>query len=90
VRRSGCTATPSCRIGLFGGQGQGEGQDGDGQQPTGKTGERFKVVCGQPRRSFWMQYTPGPITCEVCGQDFQPQHAASSKAGSHPETPMHS
>ena len=45
-------------------------------QPTGKTGERFKVACGcQPPRSFWIrakQYTPGPITCGVCGQDFQP------------------
>jgi hypothetical protein len=67
-------------LGLLGGQGQGEGQDGqdgDGQQPTGKTGERFKVACGcQPPRSFWIrakQYTPGPITCGVCGQDFQPQ-----------------
>jgi hypothetical protein len=29
------------RLGLLGGQGQGKGQDGDGQQPTGKTGERF-------------------------------------------------
>jgi hypothetical protein len=50
------------------------GQDGDGRQPTGKTGERFKVACGcQPPRSFWIrakQYTPGPITCGVCGQDF--------------------
>jgi hypothetical protein len=26
---------------------------GDGQQPTGKAGERFKVACGcQPPRSF--------------------------------------
>jgi hypothetical protein len=52
------------------------GQDGDGQQPTGKAGERFKVACGcQPPRSLWIrakQYTPGPITCGVCGQDFQP------------------
>src|SRR5918993_2189274 len=71
------------RLGLLGGQGQGEGQegqDGDGQQPTGKTGERFKVACGcQPPRSFWIrakQYTPGPISCGVCGQDFQPQDTA--------------
>ena len=52
------------RLGLLGGQGQGEGQDGDGKQPTEKTGERFKVACGcQPSRSFWMladHYTPGP------------------------------
>src|SRR5215213_5360269 len=39
------------RLGLLGGQdkGQGEGQggqDGDGQQPTGKARERFKVACG--------------------------------------------
>jgi hypothetical protein len=54
------------RLGLLGGQGHGEGQDGqdgDGQPPTGKTGERFKVACGcQPPRSFWIrakQYTPG-------------------------------
>src|SRR5207249_4528592 len=54
------------RLGLLGGQGQGEGQegqDGDGQQPTGKTGERFKVACGcQPPRSLWIrakQYAPG-------------------------------
>jgi hypothetical protein len=49
---------------------------GDGQQPTGKAGERFKVACGcQPPRSFWIrakQYTPGPITYGVCGQDFRP------------------
>jgi hypothetical protein len=71
------------RLGLLGGQGQEEGQDGqggDGQQPTGKAGERFKVTCGcQPPRSFWIrakQYTPGPITCGVCGQDFQPQNAS--------------
>jgi hypothetical protein len=55
------------------------GEDSDGQQPTGKAGERFKVVCGcQPPRSFWIrakQYAPGPITCGVCGQDFQPQDA---------------
>jgi hypothetical protein len=86
------------RLGLLGGQGQGQGegqggQDGDGQQPTGKAGERFKVACGcQPPRSFWIrakQYTPGPITCGVCGQDFQPQDAApatSSKADSHSGT----
>jgi hypothetical protein len=52
-----------------------------GQQPTGTTSERFKVVCGrQPPRSFWIrarQYTPGPITCGICsrGQDFQPENA---------------
>jgi hypothetical protein len=68
------------RLGLLGGQGQGKGQDtqdGDGQQPTGKADEGFKVACGcQPPRSFWIrakQYTPGPISCGVCGQDFQPQ-----------------
>jgi hypothetical protein len=67
------------RLGLLGGQGDGEGQegqDGDGQQPTGKAGERFKVACGcQPPRSFWIrakQYTPGPITRGICGQDFHP------------------
>ena len=62
------------RLGLLGGQGN--EHDGDGQQPTGKAGERFKVACGcQPPRSFWIrakQYTPRPITCGVCGQDFQP------------------
>ena len=62
------------RLGLLGGQGQGEeqgGHEGDGHQPTGKTGERYKVACGcQPPRSFWIrakQYIPGPITCGVCG-----------------------
>jgi hypothetical protein len=64
------------RLGLLGGQDEGEGQDGDGQQPTGKTGERFKVTCGcQPPRSFWIrakQYASEPITCGVCGHDFQP------------------
>jgi hypothetical protein len=67
------------RLGLLGGQGQGEGQggqDSDGQLPTGKTGERFKVACGcQPPQPFWIrakQYTPRPISCGVCGQDFQP------------------
>jgi hypothetical protein len=74
------------RLGLLGGQGRDQGdaegqggQDGDGQQPTGKAGERFKVACGcQPPRSFWIrakQYTPGPITCGLCGQDFQSQDA---------------
>jgi hypothetical protein len=72
------------RLGLLGGQEKGQGggeagRDGDGQQPTGKTSERFKVVCGrQPPRSFWIrarQYTPGPITCGVRGQDFQPENA---------------
>jgi len=68
------------RLGLLGGQGDGEGQEGQGgdeQEPTGKTGERFKVACGcQPPRSFWVrakQFTPGPITCGVCGQDFNPR-----------------
>jgi hypothetical protein len=87
------------RLGLLGGQGKehegGEaGQDGDGQQPTGKTGERFKVACGcQPPRSFWIrakQYTPGPISCGVCGQDFQPQDTASNRVGSHAGTPTQS
>ena len=73
------------RVGLLGGQGQGQerdqdGQDGDGQQPTPKASERFKVACGcQPPRSFWIrakQYTPGPICCGVCGQDFQPEDAS--------------
>ena len=68
------------RLGLLGGQGPGQeggeaGQDGDGQQPTGKVGERFKVTCGcQPPQSFWIrtkQYTPGLITCGVCGEAFQ-------------------
>jgi hypothetical protein len=68
------------RLGLLGGQGEEQGGlDGDGPQPTGKAGERFKVACGcQPPRSFWIrakQYTPGPITCGVCGQDFQPKDA---------------
>jgi hypothetical protein len=73
----------SRRLGLLGGQGQDKGRqggqaghDGDGQQPTGKTGERFKVACGcQPPRSSWIrarQYTPGPISCGVCGHDFRP------------------
>jgi hypothetical protein len=64
-----------------------DGQDGDGQQPTGKTGERFKVACGcQPPRSFWIrakQYTPGPITCGVCGQDFQPQDTTPGRHHRH-------
>jgi hypothetical protein len=68
------------RLGLLGGGRQGQeggeaGGDGEGQQPTGKAGERFKEACGcQPPRSFWVrakQYSPGPITCGVCGQDFQ-------------------
>jgi len=71
------------RLGPLGGQGHGKGkagQDGDGQPPTGKASERFKVTCGcQPPRSFWIrakQYTPGPITCGICGQKFQPQDAS--------------
>jgi hypothetical protein len=83
------------RLGLLGGQGKEQegGQDGHGQQPTGKAGERFKVTCGcQPPRSFWIrakQYTPGPITCGVCGQDFQPQNTTSNTAGRDTGTPMH-
>ena len=73
------------RLGLFGGQCRGHeggaaGQDGDGQQPSGKAGERFKVACGcQPPRSFWIrarQYSPRAISCGVCGPDFQPQNAS--------------
>jgi hypothetical protein len=82
------------RLGLLGGPGQGEGQDegqggqdGDGQQPTGKTSERFKVACGcQPPRSFWIrakQYSPGPICCAVCGQDFQPEGAGPDQQQQH-------
>jgi hypothetical protein len=80
------------RHALVGGQGgdkEQEGQDRDG----GKTGQRFKVACGcQPPRSFWIrakQYTPGPITCGVCGQDFQPQDPATNTASRHAGTPMH-
>jgi hypothetical protein len=88
------------RLGLLGGQGgdkEQEGQDGDGQESTSKTGERFKVACGcQPPRSFWIrakQYTPGPISCGVCGQDFQPQDTASNAsntAGRRAGTPTQS
>jgi hypothetical protein len=69
------------RLGLLGGQGKGQaggeaGPDGDGQQPTGKAGERFKVACGcQPPPVVLdaaKQFAPGPITCGVCGQAFQP------------------
>jgi hypothetical protein len=81
------------RLGLIGGQGgekEQEGQDSDG----GKTGERFKVACScHPPRSFWIrakQYSPGPISCGVCGQDFQPQDTASNTAGSLTGTPTHS
>jgi hypothetical protein len=81
-------------LGLLGGQGQEDGQDGGGQPSTGKAGERFKVVCGcRPPRSFWIrakQYTPGPISCGVCGQDFQPQNTASNTAGRHTGTPTQS
>jgi hypothetical protein len=82
------------RLGLLGGQGKDQdGQDGDGQQHTAKAGERFKVACGcQPPRSFWIrakQYIPGPISCGVCSQDFQPQDAATNTAGSHAGTAMH-
>jgi hypothetical protein len=86
------------RLGLLGGQDKGQGggeagRDGDGPPPTGKTGERFKVACGcEPPRSFLVrakQYTPGPITCGVCGQDFQPQDTATTMAGSQAGTPMH-
>ena len=80
-RRSGCTATPSAAWACSAAKAKARAgrQDGDGQQPTGKAGERFKVACGcQPPRSFWIrakQYAPGPITCGVCGQKFQPQDA---------------
>jgi hypothetical protein len=43
-------------------------------------------------RSFWIrakQYTPGPISCGVCGQDFQLQDTASNRAGSHAGSSMH-
>jgi hypothetical protein len=74
------------RLSLLAGQDTGQdggkaGQDGDEQPPTGKAGERFKVACGcQPPRSFWIrakQYSPGPITCGVCGQEFQPPDPVS-------------
>jgi hypothetical protein len=35
------------------------------------------------------QYSPGPISCGVCGQDFQSQDTASNKAGRHAATPRH-
>ena len=66
------------RLGLLGGQDKGQdGQDGDGQQPTGKTGERFKVACGcQPPRSFWIrakQYTPGPSPAGSAARTSNPR-----------------
>jgi hypothetical protein len=95
VRPSACTAIPSRRLGLLGGQDK--GQDGDGQQPTGKTGERFKVACGcQPPRSFWIrakQYTPGPITCDIYGRPsnpWAPRLATNSTVESHPGRPPRS
>src|ERR671911_738933 len=84
------------RLGLLGGQGEGKGQeggqagqDGDGQQPTGKTGERFKVACGcQPPRSFWIrakQYTPGQSPAASAAKTSNPRTpATSSKVKSYP------
>ncbi len=75
------------RLGLLDGHGQGSGDDdgqgrqSDGEEPTGKTSERFKVACAcQPPRSFWIrrkQYASGPITCGACGHDFQPADHAT-------------
>jgi hypothetical protein len=47
----------------------------------------------QPPRSFWIrakQYTPGPISCGVCGQDFQPQTPPATRQAALLEAPMHS
>jgi hypothetical protein len=75
------------RLGLLGGQEKGQGggeagRDGDGQQPTGKTSERFKVVCGcQPPRSFWIrarQYTPGRSPAASAARTSNPRRAWSS------------
>ena len=74
------------RLGLLGGQGQGEeqgGQDGDGQQPTGKTSERFKVACGcQPPRSFWIRPSstpPGPSPAGSAARTSNPRTPATSR-----------
>ncbi len=83
-RPSGCTATPSAAWLLGPGSGQEGGEAGQERRRSaahrgGPRRERFKVGCGcQPPRSFWIrakQYSPGPITCGVCGQDFRPQGA---------------
>ena len=90
---------PFRRLGLLGGQGQGEeqgGQDGDGQQPTGKTSERFKVACGcQPSRSFWIrakQCTGGPSPAAPAAKTSNPNEDAapgtSTEVGSHPGMPQ--
>jgi hypothetical protein len=82
------------RLGLLGDQGQGEGQDtqdGDGQQPTGKAGQRFKVACGcQPPRSFWIQakqYTPGRSPAGSAARTSNPRTPATSKRGELPGLP---
>jgi hypothetical protein len=66
------------RLGLLGGQGRGEqqgSQDGEGNsrpaRPRAVQGRLWlpatPVVLG-PRQAVH----PGPISCGVCGQDFQP------------------
>jgi hypothetical protein len=55
------------------------GQDGRRAIADRQDQQAVKVTRGcQPPRSFWIrakQYTPGAITCGICGQKFQPQDA---------------
>jgi hypothetical protein len=64
------------RLGLLGGQGQVQG--------------RLRLPAAPVVLDPGQAVHPGPITCGICGQDFQPQDAASSTAGRNPETPTHS
>ena len=54
-----------------------EGEDGHGQPPTGKAGERFKVACGcQPPRSFWIrskQYNRGRSLAACAARSSNPR-----------------
>ena len=82
------------RLGLLGGQGndkEQDGQDGDGQPPTGKAGERFKVACGcQPPRSFWIRANSTPRGRSPAGSAGSlptPRTPATSKGGELPGSP---
>jgi hypothetical protein len=82
------------RLGLLGGQDKDQGgRDGDGQQPTGKAGERFKVACGcQPPRSFWIrakQYTPGRSPVGSAARTSNPRPPTSHKLDSNPGCRRH-
>jgi hypothetical protein len=79
------------RLGLLGGHGQGSGEDraqvrtatGRSRPASPVSGSRSPAAASRrghldPPR----QCASGPITCGVCGQDFQPEATAPEQAAS--------